>query len=710
MRLSTTTCKVTIILALFVPPGLFSAEPILTPDPNSSFAQRKQWLFSPDWNWAPYPVTAWHPLMGYYALTDFQKFAPGTKQSSNAVAALINVLALAPANQLDGSQFLPLAPVRAIYQFRDRFTPDQLAQIASGAQRFYGYGGGGTENHSLMRLSNAYLLAQAFPSGQWTEGRSGSGTVDSAALMAVAKARLIIEGKLRYERGYYEIGSPNYSIVHLAPLLNLYDFALDLEVKGVAEAMILQLLAYHAANSYRGYQLDSYHRFGGPVLTNGGVGPGNYSPGVPYGAAQLQPLLNWLYWNQCLPDSSRFSTFGDNVKLVFGALSSYEPPVALDHIANLSSDTPGMAHWTLSTEPAWLAFGSDPGNWIPGVERRKVWRDRGYAMSSMNGDHVLASVYLQSGGKFSIAYRTDDRLNYIQAAHPYVQSDEAGLGRWYSLYSPFMQVAQNTSTAIVMFNIPAADPWPDSSPQRPDFYQTIRSTGQIRRSEHYRSLRLDCSFRYPLTIDESAEVTNADGTMWYFLREGNTYIGIRTLTPPVAQQTDTFWRYITVNAVPHGERSQTGLIFEVGTSAAAGGRFPAFSDFQAALVTGHPSVTWGSDSTPSLEVQYTGAGGATLRARYDTNLSPDETGKVHLMPGVWINDKAEISDSWPLLRSSLDDQHPMVTLENSLLTITDPISGIVKTVDWSDPSPGSIPRIQPIARSGRESYRGRRRN
>lgn len=668
----------------------------------SAFEARRDWMLSLNLP-APQPANNWHPLSATYALADFYKNAAGTPKSNAAVIATIDQLRLigttanVPASFLAGSEFYPLAVVRAIYQFEDRFTPEQLAQIGSDAQRMYYWYGGGTENHHQLRLSNAYLLAQKFPSGLWYTAGAGSTRVDSATLMARNKEELRRQGQLRYERSFYEAFSPNYFMANFMPLLNLYDFAEDPEVKNIAEAMILHMLAQLSVNVYRGYILDPYHRFVDWCFTNGGSSPDNYSvsPTILRATSNTAMLLTWLYWNQCAPDASRFAgpSYGDNAYLIHPAISGYRPLPAFDRIANISSDTPGKAHWVRTSEPEWPVGLPDRDDRIIGADRRRVWRDREFAVGSSVGYFTPGTTHVQTGAKFGIAYRSTDRLHYIQAGHPYALADESGLNWWKGPYSPFMQVAHDKDTAIVMFNIPPTDPWPDIPSARTDFWLTDRTLNppRIRRSEHANGLRTDCAMRYPLTMDETSEVDNADGTKWYFLREGETYIGIRTLTAPSEPQQDAFWKSITVNAIPHGGRSQTGFIVEIGSSVASGGQFASFDKFKAALAQRQPLVTWGSGSTPTLSVEYTNPRNVNIRTEYDTNLaadkSPNSGGKVRMFPNVWVNGAPDAADPWPDIDARLDDMHPLVTLANKVLTITNPDTGLATVVDWNDRMP-----------------------
>jgi len=618
-----------------------------------------------------------------YNLANFNKYPRESSQSNDAVIKTVGILHGITPDMVDPF-FFPLGVVRAIYQFTDRFTPAQLNGIATDAQTMDNWYGGGTENHNLMRMSNGYLFAQKFPTGMWYPSTKNIPKVSSARLMVDVKEKLRVEGQKRYNHSFGEASSPNYILCHLIPLQHLYEFAEDKEVKNIAEAMILQLLSHLSVNVYRGYILDPYPRFYNSLYTNGGTGPG-----IDDGMKNSTLMLNWLYWNQCKPTGSRMLQLGDNTYLIYAALSSYRPPVVLECIANLSSDNPDKAHWVKTSEPG---HNGSSTSVIFNVQRRSVWRDREFAISSMTGYHDAAGWYCQDGSKFGIAYRSNDRLQYLQAGHPYWLADSpetpSDFSWWQATLSPFMQVAQHKHTAIVMFNITDTDPWPNSAPTRPDFFYTSGTT--IRRSNHANNLRKECGIRYPVTIDQANEVVNPDGTKWLFLNEGNTYIGIRSLTTANVQPDDAnVWKAFYATAALHGGRSQTGFVVEIGTSTTSGGKFASFDAFKANLSVRNPTVAWGSGSTPSLVVEYTNSDNITLKTEYDTNLTRDAEGKVRMIPNVWVNGVANILDPWPDIEARLDETHPLVTMVNRVLTITDPVTGEEAKIDWS----GNLPII-----------------
>ena len=655
----------------------------------SSIEARRNWLLN-----LPWPTPSPSKKMGMaYNLANFYKYPKGSSLSNDAVIQTLSILHGLTPDMVD-PLFYPIGVVRAIYQFVDRFTSAQLNDIGTDAQTMTNWYGGGTENQNLILLSNGYLFAQKFPTGMWYPTNTSSTKVGSARLMADVKEMLRVEGQKRYDHSFTEASSPNYVLAHLIPLLQLYEFAEDKEVKNIAEAMILQLLSHLSVNVYRGYILDPYPRFYNSLYTNGGTGPGSDD-----GMKNNTILLNWLYWNQCKPWASRMYQFGDNTYLIYAALSSYRPPIALELIANLSSDNPDKAHWVRTSEPMWPLVKNNYNIRVHDAQLRSVWRDREFAIGSSIGYLVPNAFYLQDGSKLGIAYRSDDRLQYLQAGHPYWLADESetpsNFAWWQAPQSPFMQVAHYKNTAIVMFNITETDPWPNSAPDRPEFFYTTGTT--MRRSNHANNLRKECGIRYPVTMEQVNEVANPDGTKWLFLNEGYTYIGIRSLTIANVQPDDAnVWKAFYATAVLHGGRSQTGFVVEIGTSTMSGGKFASFDAFKTNLLARNPTVAWGSGTTPSLLVEYTNSDNVTLKTEYDTNLTRDTEGKVKMIPSVWVNSIANISDHWPDIDARIDETHPLVTMVNKVLTITNPVTGEEGKIDWS----GTLPIISGSVSTG----------
>ena len=108
--------------------------------------------------------------------------------------------------------------------------------------------------------------------------------------------------------------------------------------------------------------------------------------------------------------------------------------------------------------------------------------------------------------------------------------------------------------------------------------------------------------------------------------------------PALAPQIYTnFWVCLFSSAATNGVRAQSGFVVEIGTSTNVGGNFASFSEFQSALASRTPEIAWGAGSTPSLSVVYTNSQNVVLSADYDSNLTSDAQGRVHMFPTVTVN-------------------------------------------------------------------------
>ena len=114
--------------------------------------------------------------------------------------------------------------------------------------------------------------------------------------------------KTLYRIGIGEWDSENYHGHSIGPLLNLYDFAKDAEVKMAAKACLDWFIAAGAVKYYRG-------GFNGP-------GSRDYTHAQPFGGSAASML--WIYFG----DSPRFNEHweSDEVHMI---TSAYRPPVAV---------------------------------------------------------------------------------------------------------------------------------------------------------------------------------------------------------------------------------------------------------------------------------------------------------------------------------------------------------------------------------------------
>ncbi|HET8869320.1 MAG TPA: hypothetical protein VFM48_02645, partial [Aquabacterium sp.] len=195
------------------------------------------------------PAFSTHPkLLGYELLVQSaQTGCPSEDRIDQLVSATTpNLTADEPIEM-----FLLPPLVRFIYQFPQCFSDRQIEEIkshlTSSRQRLFAHG---TINHAALRATSWYLLAQKFPDAIWTDWDGSKHS--SADVMRNLKAKMIARTNGFYQQGHYELMSPTYSLVNLYPYLNLYDFAKDPQVKGLADAQANLEVAALLANSFQG--------------------------------------------------------------------------------------------------------------------------------------------------------------------------------------------------------------------------------------------------------------------------------------------------------------------------------------------------------------------------------------------------------------------------------------------------------------------------
>lgn len=221
--------------------------------------------------------------------------------------------------------------MRKYFYFGDLLEPDYRKQMFSGAKKWtakdplrrphYAYQGPkegwgpdaknswvdvrSTENLYLMRMTSVYLMAEE------------TGNRDTAALY---KKYLLDYTKTLYRIGIGEWDSENYHGHSTAPLLNLYDFAKDKEVRAAAKACLDFYAAAGAVKYYRG-------GFNGPTKRD-------YNHAQPFGGSAANSL--WVWFGDH-PQGKTDHWESDEVHQI---TSAYRPPLAVVNLARKKFDRP----------------------------------------------------------------------------------------------------------------------------------------------------------------------------------------------------------------------------------------------------------------------------------------------------------------------------------------------------------------------------------
>lgn len=177
-----------------------------------------------------------------------------------------------------------------------------------------------TDNLKLMRDTSVYLLAEE------------TGNEETRLLY---KKRITDFVVTMYYAGMGEWDSENYLGHSIAPVLNLYDFAKDAEVKLLAKAALDWMTTAAAIKYWRG-------AYNGPTRRD-------YNHPYPFGGSAA--ALTWLWFGDSPKGPTEFES--DEIHVI---TSAYRPPTAVVHLAQKNFPKPAEI---IAGKPEWSAW-QDP--------------------------------------------------------------------------------------------------------------------------------------------------------------------------------------------------------------------------------------------------------------------------------------------------------------------------------------------------------------
>ncbi len=220
--------------------------------------------------------------------------------------------------------------MRKYFLFGDQFDPKYKQRMFDGAKAW-------TEKDPLRRPHPAFKIAGdgwgPDVKNSWVDVRS----TENLFLMRVTSVYLMAEETgnedtrkqyketiLKYAAALYRVGmgewdSENYHGHSVAPLLNLFDFAKDKEVKAAAKLCLDYMCAIGAVKYYRG-------AFNGPTNRD-------YTHPQPFGGSA--PAMLWLYFGDTPLENTAYES--DEVHVL---TSGYRPPAAVVELARKSLTRP----------------------------------------------------------------------------------------------------------------------------------------------------------------------------------------------------------------------------------------------------------------------------------------------------------------------------------------------------------------------------------
>ncbi|MGC6426039.1 MAG: hypothetical protein ACON5H_03465 [Akkermansiaceae bacterium] len=213
--------------------------------------------------------------------------------------------------------------IRKYFYFGDLLDPAYKKQMFTGAKKW-------TAQDPMKRPHYAFNKATGWgpdAKNSWVDIRTTENLhlmrVTSVFLMAEETGNKAVANKykdhlLRYTATLYRIGigewdSENYHGHSIAPLLNLFDFAKDLEVQRAAKACLDFYAAAGAVKYYRG-------GFNGPTKRD-------YNHAQPFGGSAANSLWVW-FGDQPTGKDSHWES--DEIHMI---TSSYRPPLAVVKLA-----------------------------------------------------------------------------------------------------------------------------------------------------------------------------------------------------------------------------------------------------------------------------------------------------------------------------------------------------------------------------------------
>lgn len=493
--------------------------------------------------------------------------------------------------------------------------------------------GQGTGGGTLGRSAAAYIYSELWPDATgWSDGN-----YTSAQIRQQARENILAIFDKHFGTGTERDLSTNYLPTRSLSLHALYNGSSDPEMKAIADAGLMLYSAMMAANGVAGQTLPAFHR--------AKMGQGNTEP-----RTNLQGHY-WLYWaeytNMPLTGPVAFPRSETRTYTLYAAVSDWRPPAVLTSLASGA----GILPYVLTST------GAGPGNpgW-PAEITRYVYRHELYGVGSGVFWYTVGGFTEADG--FSIVYESPDEYSHIDSFHPFWRTNE---GWWIGLNSLFTQTAQYQSTAIMLFDIPDTDPWPD----RNRFFD---------RDQYADNLIQEAWLRFPHSIDEEAQTGG-----WIFLREGDVYIAIhpvngysieRNAFMPVFEGDDVGDNFDKV--VSPGAKN--AVIFDIATRE----EFATFEAFQAAVLQSPLSV-----DMENITVTYTNVKGDTITAEYTpidyTNPGGGFSSRYLARPTIEVNGSmvpmdTDFTDGSAVIKS------PHLSLEGKVLKVQTPAGQL--ELDW----------------------------
>lgn len=301
----------------------------------------------------------------------------------------------------------------------------------------------GTINHAIIRSVSWLLLSQLMEDNR--EIPLVNGSVTSAKKVREVLARKIkakLQGDL--DHLHAEFTSSTYVLLNFIPLLNLYDYSDDADLRRLADLALNLQYGVIRVNSFDGILL--------PPMTRRNTDQ-RRSPGPlkKYTPAASQQIL-YVYSNRP-PNLSDYDLNGGRVPQFYRIMeaSTWMPDRRFNEVASKFQDKgystflkiPTFVEWGAKSR-IYMAGGSDVARHFAVSYANAVFQPNGY------------SAHMQA---ITVAHKVDGEFNQIECVHPYFDRSKVpsfGPGQW----SPFLQSYRpEFGVVLLVGDIPELDPY-----------------------------------------------------------------------------------------------------------------------------------------------------------------------------------------------------------------------------------------------------------
>ncbi len=465
-----------------------------------------------------------------------------------------------------GGMFYSYTAIGTYLRLKDQL-PDSLKRKIRQAYRERTMYRGDTENHWVMYYTGLYLAAQMWPNedrSQWFNGKN------STENFREAEGWLNRWMNITSTIGQGEFDSPTYFIVFMTPMLTLYEYARDPEMKRKAQMMADLLFADYAVDHLGGNYCGGHAR--------------DYPEDIINPLSAPAALWAWLYFGE--PTTELWSEtryhprYRGGWETVFGAVSSYRLP---DIIYRIATDRSKPYVETESKRVRnIIRFGLDKN---PPVYKY-MYMTRSYALGSLQGG-ILQPIQQHT---WDLTYVSDKANNTIFTLHPFYSGKELAMF--------FPEEQKFLSDEVNRYHLVYTDPnkWNSSSPYEQTFQHRNAIIVLYNIDKDAKQSHIDGFF--PKTLDERKE--NPSG--WIFCRAGSVYVAFFPLKPYEWIEEKVNWRW-------RSNVLKNGIVAEAGSSDEDG----SFGEFQKRILRSKPVI---SEDERTLGVQYRTRGGDKMKFTY----------------------------------------------------------------------------------------------